>query len=494
MGGEESGRYHVERVQRQRDARREPRAQEREQGAACTYVYTGVGGGVGGVGVARVGEHMQRDIAALLLRYRVQRPSLPRAAAVAVRGGKRGRDVRRVGGRGRLGRGAAEPRADERERHRGGEFRLSGDEYRLVLTLAATRTRMGLGRPLELLAPRAQPAHAPLHPPYVLLERRERVLDVRVQRVLPVGRGQLRHRELEARDLRAEGGELRLRQLRVGVLVAGRRRTRRVRVDLRVERARARDDARDEPRQRAEGGREAEEGGRGRRGEGGQGAQEGDAEEGRDEADKEETEVEGAEGRLGAGGATRAEGGDVGVVGVTVRVRRRGGWAAGTGGVVEGPGDCGASAYKIGINKDKQEEQEEVLDVVAACKPVADGRRQCKEYGDGGLVPWVRGGRVVVVLFAIFILLVLLLLPPILLVACGCLGPAPRLLVIILASNDVSGDCALSPSPALPSSNSSSSVLDSAVVNERRALEVHPAAERVRRGWRRRAAGEDALV
>jgi hypothetical protein len=50
--------------------------------------------------------------------------------------------------------------------------------------------------------------------------------------------------------------------------------------------------------------------------------------------------------------------------------------------------------------KDKQEEQEEGLDVVAACEPVADGRRQREEHGDGGLVPRVRGGRFVVVLFA----------------------------------------------------------------------------------------------
>ncbi|KAJ7705943.1 hypothetical protein B0H14DRAFT_3172902 [Mycena olivaceomarginata] len=58
-------------------------------------------------------------------------------------------------------------------------------------------------------------------------------------RVLPVGRGQLCHRELEARDLRAESSELRLRQLRVAVLVSGRR-PRRVRMDLGVEGARAR--------------------------------------------------------------------------------------------------------------------------------------------------------------------------------------------------------------------------------------------------------------
>ncbi|KAJ7704144.1 hypothetical protein B0H14DRAFT_3173187 [Mycena olivaceomarginata] len=332
------------------------------------------------------------------------------------------------------GGGPTEPRADERERFRGGIFRLSGDKYRLAFTLTGTRTRgrarMGLGRPLELLAPRVQPADAPLHPPYALLERRERVLDVRVQRVLPVGQSQLRHRELEARDLRAEGGELRL-----------------LRVDLGVEGARARDDARDELAQRAEGGRETEEGsgepgdrdgrgwlgagGRGRRGEGGRGAQEGDAEEGGDEAEEEEAELESAEGGLGAGGAAGTEGGDVGGVGVGVT----------RGGRIQGPGDCGASVYDICTStkartfdnlmeiKDEQEEQEEVLDVVAACEPVADGRRQREEHGDGGLVPRVRGGRVVVVLF-VFIL-VLLVLPRIPLVACGCLGPAPRILVII---------------------------------------------------------------
>jgi hypothetical protein len=124
---------------------------------------------------------------------------------------------------------------------------------------------------------------------------------------------------------------------------------------LGVERARARD----ELAQRAEGGHEAEEGGgepgdrdgrgwlgaggRERRGEGGQGAQEGDAEEGRDEAE-EEAEFEGAERGLGAGYAGGAEGGDVARIGVGVTVRVRGGRRAGASGVVEGPGDCGASA------------------------------------------------------------------------------------------------------------------------------------------------------
>jgi hypothetical protein len=51
-------------------------------------------------------EHMQRDIDAVLLRYGVQHPPLP--CAVAFHGGKRGRDVRRVRGRGRLCRGATD--------------------------------------------------------------------------------------------------------------------------------------------------------------------------------------------------------------------------------------------------------------------------------------------------------------------------------------------------------------------------------------------------
>ncbi|KAJ7818835.1 hypothetical protein B0H14DRAFT_3738520 [Mycena olivaceomarginata] len=67
--------HRIERVHRQHDALRKPRAQEREQGATYTCVciggdgVAGMGVGVSGVGVMRVGEHMHRDIPTILLRY-----------------------------------------------------------------------------------------------------------------------------------------------------------------------------------------------------------------------------------------------------------------------------------------------------------------------------------------------------------------------------------------------------------------------------------------